>query len=55
MSDLISRVELFNRLATVHAPAEANDYKTEVFNIINNMPTVEREKNEHYKNDYKLP
>ena len=29
MSDLISRCELFNRLATIPAPPEANDFKIE--------------------------
>ena len=37
MSDLISRCELFNRLATVPAPSEANDFKAEVYKIIQSM------------------
>ena len=39
MSDLISRAELFNKLATIHAPMETNDYKSEVYAVINEMPT----------------
>ena len=41
MSDLISRCELFNRLATIAAPPEANDFKAEVYNIIQQMETVD--------------
>ena len=33
--DKISRAELFNKLATVNAPMEANAYKAEVYRIIN--------------------
>jgi hypothetical protein len=33
----ISRAELFNKLATVNAPMEANAYKAEVYRIINEM------------------
>lgn len=36
-TDKISRAELFNRLAAVHAPMEANEYKAEVYRIINEM------------------
>jgi len=36
-TDTISRAELFNKLAAVKAPPEANDYKTEVYRIINEM------------------
>ena len=39
-SDLISRCELFNRLATLPAPAEANDFKAEVYKIILSMETA---------------
>ena len=35
--DLINRAELFNRLAVVHAPMEANEYKAEVYRIINEI------------------
>lgn len=35
--DKISRTELFNKLATVSAPMEANAYKAEVYRIINEM------------------
>lgn len=35
--DMISRAELFNKLATVSAPMEANAYKAEVYRIINEM------------------
>lgn len=35
--DLISRAELFNRLAVVHAPMGANEYKAEVYRIINEI------------------
>lgn len=39
--DLISRTELFNKLATVQAPPEANEYKAEVYKIIQSMETEE--------------
>lgn len=32
--DLISRCELFNKLATIPAPPEANEFKAEVYKII---------------------
>lgn len=35
--DQISRTELFNKLATVQAPQEANEYKAEVYKIIQSM------------------
>ena len=37
MSDLISRCELFNRLATIPAPPEANDLKAEIYKVIQSM------------------
>lgn len=37
MSDLISRCELFNRLATIPAPPEANDLKAEIYKVIQEM------------------
>ena len=36
-SDLISKCELFNRLATIPAPAEANDFKAEIYKVIQSM------------------
>lgn len=39
--DLISRAKLFNKLATVQAPPEANEYKAEVYKIIQSMGTEE--------------
>ena len=36
-SDLISRCELFNRLATIPAPPEANDFKAEIYKVIQSM------------------
>ena len=47
MIDMISRAELFNKLATINAPMEANDYKAEVYQVINEMEThdvVKRER-----------
>lgn len=41
MSDAISRCELFNKLATIPAPPEANDFKAEVYKVIQSMETVE--------------
>ena len=41
MSDLISRCELFNKLATIPAPPEANDFKAEVYKVIQQMKTVD--------------
>ena len=43
MSDLISRCELFNRLATIPAPLEANDLKAEIYKVIQSMETVDQE------------
>lgn len=37
-TDLISRSELFNRLATVPIKAESVETTTEIFKIINSMP-----------------
>lgn len=42
MSDLISRCELFNKLATIPAPPEANEFKAEVYKVIQQMETVDR-------------
>ncbi len=36
-SDLISRCELFNRLATIPAPPEDNDFKSEIYKVIQSM------------------
>lgn len=36
-ADKISRSELFNKLAVVNAPMEANEYKAEVYRIINEL------------------
>ena len=36
-SDLISRCELFNRLGTIPAPPEANDFKAEIYKVIQSM------------------
>lgn len=35
--DLISRTELFNGLAVIPAPAEANEYKAAVYALIQGM------------------
>ena len=35
--DLISRCELFNQLATIPAPPEANDFKAEIYKVIQSM------------------
>ena len=40
-NDLISRCELFNRLATIAAPPEANDLKAEIYKVIQSMETVD--------------
>lgn len=42
MTDSISRCELFNKLATIPAPPEANDFKAEVYKVIQQMETVGR-------------
>lgn len=42
MNDLISRCELFNKLATIPAPPEANDFKAQVYMIIQSMETSEK-------------
>ena len=41
-SDLISRCELFNRLATIPAPAEANDFKAKIYEVIQEMEITDR-------------
>ena len=35
--DMISRAELFNKLAVINAPMEACEYKAEVYKIINEL------------------
>lgn len=42
MTDSISRCELFNKLATIPAPPEANEFKAEVYKVIQQMETVGR-------------
>ena len=44
--DAISRCELFNRLAKLPAPAEANKFKAEVYKIIQEMETEDRPQGE---------
>ena len=39
MSDLISRCELFNRLATIPASPEANELKAQIYAVIQSMET----------------
>lgn len=41
MSDLISRAELFNRLAAIKAEPEANNLKAEIYAVIQGMPSTE--------------
>lgn len=38
---MISRAELFNKLSTLKAPPEANEYKAEVYGVIQNLPSAE--------------
>lgn len=38
---LISKAELFNRLANIKAPPEANEYKAEVYSLIQSMETAD--------------
>ena len=47
-SDLISRCELFNRLATIPAPPEANDFKAEIYKVIQSMEAADQEQNEDF-------
>ena len=42
MTDLISRCELFNKLATIPAPPEANELKAEVYRVIQQMETIDK-------------
>lgn len=42
MKDSISRCELFNRLAVIAAPPEANKFKAEIYSVIQNMPVAKR-------------
>ena len=37
---LISRAELFNQLAEIKSPPEANEYKAEVYALIQNMEVI---------------
>lgn len=46
MSDLIHKAELFNKLAGVKAPPEANEYKAEVYRVIQSLPTEETQQGE---------
>lgn len=46
MSDLISRCELFNQLATIAAPPEANDLKSEIYKVIQSMEEAEPKRGE---------
>lgn len=38
---MISRAELFNKLSTLKSPPEANEYKAEVYALIQTMETYE--------------
>lgn len=40
-NDLISKAELFNKLAVIKAPPEANKYKGEVYSVIQAMETAD--------------
>lgn len=42
MSDLISRCELFNRLATIAAPPEGNELKAEIYKVIQGMESADK-------------
>lgn len=46
MSDLIHKAELFNKLAKVKAPPEANEYKAEVYKVIQELPAAETKQGE---------
>lgn len=41
MSDLIHRADLFNKLANIKTPPEANEYKAEVYGVIQALPAAE--------------
>ena len=41
-NDSISRCELFNRLATIPAPPEANEFKAKIYAVIQGMRTPRR-------------
>lgn len=43
---MISRAELFNKLSTLKAPPEANEYKAEVFALIQTMESFSEEEHE---------
>lgn len=47
-NDLISKAELFNKLAVIKAPPEANEYKGEVYSIIQAMETADVVSREEY-------
>lgn len=44
--DLISRCELFNKLATIPAPPEANEFKAKIYEVIQGMETTDRPQGE---------
>lgn len=47
-NDLISKAELFNKLAVIKAPPEANEYKGEVYSVIQAMETADVVSREEY-------
>lgn len=49
MSDLIHRAELFNKLAEIKSPPETNEYKAEVFALIQTMESFSEEEHEKEK------
>ena len=44
--DSISRCELFNRLATIPAPPEANEFKAKTYAVIQGMEATDRPQGE---------
>ena len=52
MSDLISRCELFNRLATIPASPEANELKAQIYAVIQSMDAVNCTTCRFNKNDW---
>lgn len=50
-NDSISRCELFNRLATIPAPPEANEFKAKIYAVIQGMETAGRPQGKWFKDD----
>lgn len=53
--DSISRCELFNKLATIPAPPEANEFKAKIYAVIQGMEAADRPQGEWIPCEERLP